>query len=112
MEESKQIPGFFEDNPGDMIRDHRRYYLLVNAIARRTRQLQLGERPLALPAEGKKEGIYIAIEEFLQDKLEIVPKSSIVHHVEDDEADFTEDFLDNDDADISFDASDDEDDTF
>lgn len=112
MEESKQIPGFFDENPSDMIRDHKIYYLLVNAIARRSRQLQSGERALAVPADGKKDTIYVAIEEFLQDKLEIIPKSSIVEEVSEEEADFTEDFLDNDDDDISFEATEDEDDTF
>jgi len=64
----------FDEEPGDLIREHRHYYLMVNAIARRVRQLQLGDRALALPANGNREALYISQEEFLQGKLDITPR--------------------------------------
>jgi DNA-directed RNA polymerase subunit K/omega len=75
MEETAEpILSFFDEEPGDLIREHRQYYLMVNAIARRVRQLQLGERALALPASGTRDPLYIASEEFLQGKLDITPR--------------------------------------
>lgn len=71
---SDALPTFFEENPGELIREHRRYYLMVNAIARRVRQLQTGDRALSLPADNNRDPLHIAIQEFLDDKLEIVPK--------------------------------------
>ena len=71
------FPAFFDENPADFLRGHRMQYLMINAIARRVRQLQLGERAQALPANGNREPVYIAIEEFLQDKLDVSPKAAI-----------------------------------
>lgn len=68
---------FFDENPGDFLREHRSYYLMVNAIARRVRQLQTGERALALPPDGNREAVNIAIHEFLEDKLEIIPRRTV-----------------------------------
>lgn len=65
---------FFDEEPSDLIREHRCYYLMVNAISRRVRQLQLGERALALPPSGTRDPFYVAQEEFLQDKLDITPR--------------------------------------
>ncbi len=77
-----KIPGFFDNNPADLIREHREYYLMVNAISKRVRQLQLGDRPLALPADGSRDPLYIAQEEFLRDKLVITPRSVGLHFLE------------------------------
>lgn len=71
---SEDLPSFFDDNPGDMIREHRMQYLMVNAVARRVRQLQLGERAQALPPDGIRDPLHIARQEFLEDKLDIIPK--------------------------------------
>jgi len=65
---------FFDENPGDFLRDRRMHYLMVNAVARRVRQLQTGERALAVPGDGNREVVNIAITEFLDDKLEVVPR--------------------------------------
>lgn len=71
-------PSFFEENPANFIREHRMQYLMVNAVARRVRQLQLGERAQALPADGNRDPLYIAIEEFLEDKLDVSAKAPVV----------------------------------
>jgi DNA-directed RNA polymerase subunit K/omega len=71
---SDAIPSFFNENPGDMIREHRLQYLMVNAVARRVRQLQLGERAQALPPDGNRDPLHIARQEFLEDKLDVMPK--------------------------------------
>lgn len=68
------IPSFFNENPGDALREHRLQYLMVNAVARRVRQLQLGERAQALPPDGNRDPLHIAKQEFLEDKLDIYPK--------------------------------------
>lgn len=65
---------FFNEKPSDLIKEHRQVYLLINAIAKRVRQLQLGDRALALPANGNREALYISQEEFLQDKLKITER--------------------------------------
>ncbi len=72
---------FFDENVGDFVRERRMHYLVVNAVSRRVRQLQLGERPLALPSDGNREPIRIALQEFLDDQLEVVPRV----HLENDE---------------------------
>lgn len=79
---------FFQENPGDFIRERRMHYLMVNAISRRVRQLQLGERPLATPPDGSRDPLRIAAQEFLEDKLEVVPKQ--LHLEEEDEESITE----------------------
>jgi DNA-directed RNA polymerase subunit K/omega len=63
-----------EEDPADLIQEHRGTYLLVNAVSRRVRQIQLGEKVYALPTEGSREPSYIAVHEFLEGKLEIVPR--------------------------------------
>lgn len=68
---NKNALTFFDETPSDLIREHRQIYLIINATAKRVRQLQLGERPLALPADGSRDPVYIAREEFMQDKLRI-----------------------------------------
>ncbi|MGI8904885.1 MAG: DNA-directed RNA polymerase subunit omega [Candidatus Sumerlaeaceae bacterium] len=71
---SAAIPSFFDENPGDMIRQHRLQYLIVNATARRVRQLQLGERAQAFPPDGSRDLLHIATQELLEDKLDVFPK--------------------------------------
>ena len=56
---------------GDLIREARGAYLVVNAIARRVRELQLGEKRLAVPPDGNTELTRVASQEFLEDKLEV-----------------------------------------
>lgn len=71
---SEGLPAFFDETPSDLIREHRLQYLMVNAVARRVRQLQLGERAQALPADGSRDPLHIARQEFLEDKLDVIPK--------------------------------------
>lgn len=68
------IVSCFDESPAVLLKEHRQCYLMVNAVARRVRQLQTGDRALALPANGSRDPLYIAQEEFLQDKLLIVPR--------------------------------------
>lgn len=63
-----------EEDLGDLLREHRGYYLLVNTIARRVRQLQLGERPLSQCADGSRDVVKLTIQELLDSKLKVVPK--------------------------------------
>lgn len=49
-------------------------YLMVNAVSRRVRQLQLGERALAVPLDGNRDLTHVAKSEFLEGKLIVVPK--------------------------------------
>lgn len=65
---------FFDEEPGLLIKEHRCYYLMVNAISRRVRQLQTGDRALALPPNGTRDPFYVAQEEFVQNKLDITPR--------------------------------------
>lgn len=67
MEES-----IFEAEPADLINSRRGSYLVVNAIAKRVRGLQLGERALAVSPDGTRDPVKIAQQEFLEGKLEIV----------------------------------------
>lgn len=101
---------FFQEKPSDMITEHRQYYLMVNAISRRVRQLQLGERALALPASGSRDPLYIAQEEFMQDKLAITQRKAALHFpdFEEDEIPDMDALLGMDDDEVSFDISDDE----
>ena len=62
----------FETNPADLIKERRGPYLMVNAIAKRVRGLQLGEKALALSPDGTRDAVKIATQEFLDDKLEII----------------------------------------
>lgn len=75
---------FFDENPGEFIRDRRMHYLMVNAISRRVRQLQLGERALSTPPDGSRDTTRVAIQEFLDDHLEITPRVHL-HHEEEQE---------------------------
>ncbi len=74
MDAAPVIPEFFYDNPREMLENHRRYYLMVNAIARRVRQLQLGDSPMAVGIGPTRDLIYTAQQEFLEDKLRIIPR--------------------------------------
>lgn len=63
-----------DESPGTLLREHRGLYVMVNAVSKRVRQLQRGERALAYPPDGSREAVKIAIQEFLEDKLKVVPK--------------------------------------
>lgn len=75
MDQNESTTSIFDEKPSDLIKEHRQVYLLVNGIARRVRQLQTGDRALALPANGNRDPFYIAQEEFMQDKLQIVSRT-------------------------------------
>lgn len=62
------------ENPRDLLSEHRGHYLMVNAISRRVRQLQQGERFLALPPDGSREYVRIAAQEFFEEKLKVVAR--------------------------------------
>jgi DNA-directed RNA polymerase subunit K/omega len=101
---------FFDENTSDLLREHRQVYLMINAISKRVRQLQLGERALALPASGSRDPLYIAEEEFRQDKLAITERTAPLHFAEEPEAGLPDMdvLLGLDDEEVSLDASDDE----
>lgn len=76
MEDTTVEPVFGED-PTVLLDEHRGQYLLINAIARRVRQLQIGDRPRAYPADLPADHTKIATQEFLEGKLDIYKK---MHH--------------------------------
>lgn len=58
-----------------MLREQRGNYLMINAVSRRVRQLQLGERAQATLPDGSRDSVRIAMQEFIDEKLEIVPRT-------------------------------------
>ena len=64
----------FEEVPADLIREHRGTYLIVNAVSRRVRQIQLGDKVLSHLEDGTHEPTRIALKEFSEGKLEIVTR--------------------------------------
>ena len=110
-EQEDKIPGFFEEDPASMIRDHRQYYLMVNAISKRVRQLQTGDRALALPDDGSRDPLYVARAEFLNDKLTITPRSVGIFMPDaiEDEGPDLDALLGMDEDEVSFDSADDDD---
>ena len=62
----------FEEVPADLIREHRGTYLIVNAVSRRVRQLQLGDKELTALDDGGHDPTLIALKELSEGKLEIV----------------------------------------
>ena len=101
---------FFDEKPADLLRDHRYNYLMVNAIARRVRQLQLGERALALPEDGSRDPLYIAQAEFMNDKLAITPRDiSRLYEDYNEMPSPLDAMLSMDEEEVSFDGADDED---
>src|SRR5687768_9111512 len=80
------IPNFFNEEPAVYLREHRMQYLMVNAVARRVRQLQLGERAQALPADGNRDLLHVAKAEFLEGKLIVVPKQMFEPNLQQEEA--------------------------
>lgn len=111
MEHGTNKLNFFDERPADLLQEHRQVYLMINAIAKRVRQLQLGDRALALPANGSRDPLYIAQEEFLQDKLEITERVMPVDFRDDQNAPLPglDLLLGLDDPEVSFDMGDDED---
>lgn len=110
MEKGVNSLDFFDEKTSDLVREHRQVYLIINAISKRVRQLQLGERALALPASGSRDPLYIAQEELLQDKLNITERVAPLHfEAEADSGVADMDvLLGLDDEEVSFDASDEE----
>lgn len=84
MSDTIAIPAFEAENTGQLIRDRRYNYLTVNAIAKRVRQLQLihNDRPGAMPTDPTKDFIAIATQEYLDNKLLIVPKGQEMEYEE------------------------------
>jgi DNA-directed RNA polymerase subunit K/omega len=70
------IKDILDENLGELIRERRGNYLVVNAVSKRVRQLQTGDRYLALPADGSRDPVRIALQELLDDKLEVLPRIS------------------------------------
>lgn len=66
--------GLLGEQPSDLVREHRGYYLIVNAVAKRVRALQTGDKALALPPDGVRDPIRIALQELAEEKLEITSK--------------------------------------
>lgn len=109
-DKANDIPGFFDNNPADLIREHRENYLMVNAISKRVRQLQTGDRALALPSDGSRDPVYIAQAEFLNEKLTITPRTAALHFpdLEEDAMPDMDALLGIDDEEVSFDSADEE----
>lgn len=101
---------FFDEKPSDLLREHRQVYFMINAIAKRVRQLQLGDRALALPADGNRDPVYIAREEFLQDKLVVTERTmgADAYGVSEDSGLADLEFLGLSDEGVSLDGADDE----
>jgi DNA-directed RNA polymerase subunit K/omega len=66
----------FEEDPAKLLKERRGTYLMVNAVAKRVRELQLGEKSLALSPDGTRDPVKIATQEFVEGKLDIVTPES------------------------------------
>jgi len=110
MEELDNYPAFFKSKAIDMLSDHHDYYLLVNAISLRVRQLQLGDRPMAHPADGSHDLVAIAKAELSEGKIEIVPRALArpVYEPENEETNYDQLLGVDDDDHLSFDIADEE----
>lgn len=67
----------FEERMPDLIAEHRGIYLLVNAVSRRVRALQQGDRAYVPVAENTKDLIKVAMREFADEKILVVRRSEI-----------------------------------
>ena len=67
----------FEERMPDLISEHRGIYLLVNAVARRVRELQMGDRSYAIPTDKPKDLIKIAMQEFMDEKIRVVRRADL-----------------------------------
>jgi DNA-directed RNA polymerase subunit K/omega len=65
------------ESAAELIREHRGMYRVINAVSRRVRQLQLGEKALAYPPDGTRDVVKIAFQEFVEEKVEIVQKAPV-----------------------------------
>lgn len=63
-----------EEDVGELLKERRGTYLVVNAVSKRVRQLQLGERPLVGVGEGQRDQIQTAIQEFQAGKVLVHPR--------------------------------------
>jgi DNA-directed RNA polymerase subunit K/omega len=61
--------------PADLVDGHVGGYLLINALSKRVHQLQSGDRAMIpVSVEGARDHVRIAIEEFRQNKVLIIPR--------------------------------------
>lgn len=67
----------FEERMPDLIAEHRGIYLVVNAVARRVRELQIGDRSYAMPSDKPKDLIKIAMQEFIDEKVRVVRRCEL-----------------------------------
>ena len=79
-------PDALTEDPATLIREHRGMYMMINAISRRVRDLQSGERALSHLPEGNKDLVKVAIQEFLEGKLDIIPRQDQVAGADEAEA--------------------------
>ncbi|MCX7718354.1 MAG: DNA-directed RNA polymerase subunit omega [Candidatus Sumerlaeaceae bacterium] len=68
-------PDALKEDPATLIREHRGMYMMINAISRRVRDLQAGERALSHLPDGSWDPVKVATQEFLEGKLDIIPRS-------------------------------------
>ena len=68
---------YFETEPSTFLRERRGTYFMINAISKRVRQLQLGEKaqvPVPQAQEFNRDTVKLATNEFLADTLKIEQK--------------------------------------
>jgi len=74
-ENTDQFDNLFQEDLGQLLREDKMQYLLINVIAKRARNLrELGGKPLAYPANGSRRAHDIAAAEIYEGKLKIVPR--------------------------------------
>jgi DNA-directed RNA polymerase subunit K/omega len=74
VENSEKHEWFFDADLAQLLREDRMTYLMINVITKRAKQLTMGERPLAIPANGSMKRADIATAEVYEGKLEIHPR--------------------------------------
>jgi DNA-directed RNA polymerase subunit K/omega len=68
-------PDALNEDPATLLREHRGMYMMINAIARRAHDLHSGERAVSHLPDGSRDPVKIATQEFLEGKLDIIPRS-------------------------------------
>lgn len=74
MDSNQKREWFFDVELGELLRKDEMPYLLVDVIAKRAKQLMMGERALARPANGSERRVDIATAEIYEGKLRIEPR--------------------------------------
>ncbi|MBX7244447.1 MAG: hypothetical protein K1X53_03055 [Candidatus Sumerlaeaceae bacterium] len=75
MSDHNTTGDYFETEPSDFLRERRGTYFMINAISKRVRQLQLGEKAqVPVPQEFNRDTVKLATNEFLADTLKIEQK--------------------------------------